>query len=142
MSDPVVYQNDNVVMYDCDDTLVMWDIEGEQGDDIILTPWNGYHQDSVRIRPHKKHIELLKQFHARGQMTVVWSAGGYDWASRVVKELKLEPYVTLVMSKPKWYVDDLPAEEILGTRIYHKQEKQAQPGVPYIPSRKENEEEE
>jgi hypothetical protein len=52
-------------------------------------------------------------FHARKQPIIVWSAGGWEWALRVVQELQLEEYVHCVMSKPAWYMDDLTAEEIL-----------------------------
>lgn len=111
-----VYENDIVIMCDCDDTLVMWNTTDMREDDFYIEPvgWG----EKVKLRPHRKHIELIKQFAARGQMVVVWSAGGFAWAKQVVEVLKLEKYVTVVMSKPKWFVDDLQAKEILGQRIY------------------------
>jgi nicotinamidase-related amidase len=99
-----VIENDKSLFVDVDDTLVIW--------------------EGTTYRPHTKHIELIKKFHQRGMPIIVWSAGGHAWALRIVKELQLEPYVTAVMSKPAWFVDDLPAEEFLPeiNRIYLKDE--------------------
>lgn len=95
-----VLKDNKTLFVDVDDTLVIW--EGE------------------KYRAHKKHVELIKRFAKRGQSVVVWSAGGYKWAHRIVRELGLRRYVKLVMAKPQWYVDDLRADEILPevNRIY------------------------
>jgi phosphoserine phosphatase len=90
-----------IIFVDCDDTLVIW--------------------DRSSYTPHQEHIDAVKRFHARGHTVVVWSAGGSEWAERVVKELHLEPYITLVMSKPDWYIDDKSASEFMpeNVRIYY-----------------------
>jgi hydroxymethylpyrimidine pyrophosphatase-like HAD family hydrolase len=100
-----VLTSDKTVFFDVDDTLVIW--------------------EGTSYRPHNKHIELLKRFVERGQPVVVWSAGGYEWAERVVKELNLEGLVTAVMAKPQWWVDDLTANEVLfaHSRIYLKEQE-------------------
>jgi len=100
MIDMFILKSDKTLFVDVDDTLIMW---------------KGH-----TYTPHKKHIEMIKKFHARVQPVVVWSAGGWEWAERIVKELGLEPYVTAVMSKPMWWVDDVTANEVLPeyTRIY------------------------
>jgi hydroxymethylpyrimidine pyrophosphatase-like HAD family hydrolase len=100
MIDMYVLKSDKTLFVDVDDTLVIW--EGES------------------YRPHKKHVELIKRFHKRNQPVVVWSAGGWEWAERIVKELGLEPYVTAIMSKPVWWIDDLKADGVLleVNRIY------------------------
>lgn len=100
-----VLDNENIVCFDVDDTLVMWNIPIGREHEAIIFDNFGY---SERLLPHYKHIELLKQFKVRGQYVVVWSQGGYKWASEVVKKLGLEDYVDCVMPKPKWIVDDLP----------------------------------
>lgn len=58
---------------------------------------------------HDPHIEMIKDFKARGHSIVVWSAGGAEWAEMAVRALKLELYVDLVISKPDWFIDDKPA---------------------------------
>ncbi len=99
-----VLKSDKTLFVDVDDTLVMWSATG--------------------YTPHKKHIEYLKKFHMRGQKIVVWSAGGWEWAERVVRELGLENVVSAVMCKPAWFVDDMPATEFLpeANRRYLKDE--------------------
>jgi predicted HAD superfamily phosphohydrolase YqeG len=97
---PIVLESDKVLYVDVDNTLVLWDKD--------------------TYKPHKGHVNLIKQFKARGQKVVVWSAGGYVWALKVVKELGLEEYVDLVLSKPSWWADDLRADGVLPevNRIY------------------------
>jgi hydroxymethylpyrimidine pyrophosphatase-like HAD family hydrolase len=94
--------NKETVYFDVDDTLVIW--EGQQ------------------YRPHLKHINALKQHALRGHFVVVWSAGGFDWAHRIVNELNLINYVDAVMSKPKWIYDDMDPNNWT-TRIYIKEDK-------------------
>lgn len=98
-----VLKSDKTLFVDVDDTLVIW--------------------EGTTYRPHQAHIDLIKRFHARNQQVVVWSAGGWEWALRVVQELELEPYVQAVLCKPVWWVDDLTAKEILldSGRIYLKE---------------------
>jgi predicted HAD superfamily phosphohydrolase YqeG len=98
-----VLKNDKTLFLDVDNTLVTWH------DQV----WTG----------NEKYISLVKQFHERGQAVVVWSAGGWSWATRVVCELGLEAYVTAVLSKPTWFADDLPASDFMpeNTRIYFKE---------------------
>ena len=101
-----VLASDKVVFCDVDDTLIIW--EGRS------------------YRPHKKHIDMLHKFHERGQPIVVWSAGGYEWAETIVKELGLSDIVEFIMCKPSWFIDDLPAAEFLPeiNRIYLKDEEE------------------
>lgn len=98
-----VLKSDKTVFVDVDETLVMW--------------------EGTSYRPHLAHIELIKRFHARNQPVIIWSHGGYEWALRIVKELELEPYVSAVISKPAWWIDDLAASEVLldSGRIYLKE---------------------
>lgn len=59
--------------------------------------------------PHKKHVEMLKQFAFRGHTVVVWSQGGSDWAEAAVEALGLQKYVDIIMPKPYWFFDDIPS---------------------------------
>ena len=117
----------NAVFFDIDDTLVMWNATQEELDmrgvdfecpgslvdidkdsnESFAPAWK------ERLLPHRKHIEQLKKHKMRGHTIVVWSAGGFDWAAAVIRALKLENFVDLVISKPTWSYDDLqPAEFI------------------------------
>lgn len=110
------YDSQMVIMFDVDDTLVMHEISEEMpGDVYVKDPYDN--KDNL-LRTHERHVKLLKDFKARGYTVCVWSAAGAPWAKAVVDALKLEEYVDIVMSKPLKYVDDLPANEILGSRLY------------------------
>lgn len=98
-----VLRSDKVLYVDVDQTLVVW-----QGENY----W-----------PHKKHIQFLKQCSKRGQKVIVWSAGGFEWAERIVRELDLQSHVDLILSKPAWFMDDLKADKILPeeNRVYFEE---------------------
>lgn len=95
-----------IVFSDVDDTLVMWKPPTEYEEECVAFDNNGVIEYCL---PHKKHIELLRQFKARGHTVVVWSQGGSDWAEQVIKKLGIEDIVDIVMPKPFWYIDDIPA---------------------------------
>lgn len=103
------------VFFDVDATLVFsWsELNDQQKSQMMEVVLGG-----LSFYVHDAHIQLMKEFDARGHNVVVWSAGGADWAAEVVNALNLEPYVDVVMSKPDWYVDDLSCEEFMPKRIY------------------------
>lgn len=74
--------------------------------DDTLAVWNGdiYYE-------HEEVANQLKRHHLRGHYVIVWSAGGVDWAERVVKEFRLEEHVDLVMAKPSFMWDDKDPKE-------------------------------
>ncbi len=110
-------ESDMTVAFDVDETLVVWDYPQDKFDETIIFDNYGYAQ---RLLPHKFHIERLKQHAARGHKVYVWSAGGVEWATSVIKCLGLEEYVYHVMCKFQWHYDDLPSSEFLhkSTRVY------------------------
>jgi len=113
-----VYKTDSVITVDVDDTLVMWNLADKSGDIPFVDP---YVEGMVNyLTPNEKHIDLVKKHHGRGYTVIVWSAGGVEWAETVVKTLELESYVDIVLSKPVKYIDDLPCQEWMGTRLYLK----------------------
>lgn len=119
----IVANSEQVICYDVDDTLIMWDENWRQPFDgcvEVVCPWD----NSISFhRPHLRHIDFLKKQKAKGMTVVVWSAGGTKWAEAVVKALDIEKHVDFVMSKPQKWVDDLhKAEEVLGVRIYLNEE--------------------
>lgn len=103
-----ILRSDVTVFWDCDDTLIKW-IPG-------TTNWE----------PHKRHIRELKKFYNRGQPVVVWSAGGYEHALNIVKKLKLEQFVSVVMAKPRWWADDCAADDVLPqhSRIFFQDDEE------------------
>lgn len=107
--------------FDVDDTLVLWDTSAypELQDTMITVSNYGY--DTTLI-PHQKNINLLKKFAKLGYQVVVWSQTGADWAQAIVDELELGEYVTLVMTKPKFYIDDLDCKYWMGTRVWRDPE--------------------
>lgn len=107
---PQFISNENIVAFDCDDTLILWD---HPKSDKIL--------GSSRYKIHEKHVQLLKRFHARGQFVIVWSKGGAEWAKKVVDLLGIEDYVNLIISKPSWLFDDRPLKD-LGYLCFEKDE--------------------
>lgn len=110
-------ENEMIVMVDVDDTLLMWKDHTQPGDNKIAVT-DPYDNATVFLVPHQKHIDQIRKWHGRGFSVIVWSAGGVQWAKAAVAALKLEPYVDLVMTKPSKFVDDLPANQILGTPVY------------------------
>lgn len=108
-----VIRSSRIVMFDVDDTLVIWDWRALNPDGIGLIKIGTEH-----VLPHTRHIELMRQFKARGHTVVVWSQGGHEWAESVVKALGLEDQVDLVMDKPNWYVDDLHVSAWMRAPVY------------------------
>lgn len=106
----MVISNYNVVCFDVDDTLVKNFLEVA---DQIKHANEFIHiaEFDRLVVPYYEHIALLKQFKAQGKYIVVWSQGGYKWAEAVVDALGLRSEVDLIMTKPEYYVDDLPASE-------------------------------
>lgn len=107
------------VFFDVDDTLVIWDwqsIDPEgKGLISILDKQSGCVE---LVYPHLRHIELMRQFKARGHTVVVWSQGGHEWAETICLALGIENLVDLVMDKPNWYVDDLHASDWMRSPIF------------------------
>lgn len=104
--------------FDVDNTLVLWHdfmpIDESNIHKAIKLNAGDYY---VMCLPHEKHIQSMKEHKARGHSIVVWSQGGADWAEEVVKKLGLESIVDVVMSKPTWAYDDLPASAFIPEAI-------------------------
>lgn len=119
-----VIKNEVIVCFDVDDTLVLWDkyLDPFNPQNEMKQFHNPYDDSYVYLKLHVRHIDLLKQYKGRGFYVRVWSAGGWEWAESVVKTLGLEDYVDSIETKPSKYIDDLQASEILGVRVYIKDE--------------------
>ncbi len=108
--------SDTTFCIDVDETLIMW------VDDIKPTPkeaveFNFYGQKIYAI-PHEDHIRLMKASVARGRNTIVWSGNGKDWVKEVLTKLDLANLDVLVMTKPVGYLDDSPAQNWMGQKVY------------------------
>lgn len=110
-----IIDSEQVVTFDVDDTLVMWGMPTDSNSIGFKDP---YDLSVNFLKPHKKHIALLKKYKGRGLKVIVWSAAGFRWAETVVKTLGLEDYVDYIMTKPAKVVDDLTPNEFLPCRIY------------------------
>lgn len=111
-------QNESVLCVDVDNTLVIWGQEDVPNIELIAVANPLNPTDVSLLQPHNGHIKILKDRYLRGSHIIVWSAGGYRWAEAVVKALKLERYVSTIMSKPFAYIDDKEASEWMGEHIY------------------------
>lgn len=132
----IVIPGDKIVYCDIDDTIAMWapsQEEIEKKGVLITCPGSLIDVDNdgnkqyapswtQMIVPHKHHIEKIIKHKTRGHTVVVWSAGGYDWAAAVIRAFKLENYVDVVISKPTWIIDDLPASEFMPKNYWQKDE--------------------
>lgn len=102
------------IVVDVDDTLLMWH-DYDFNNCVEVTDIAG----EVHFRKvHKKHVDLLKTHAERGYQVIVWSANGAWWAEECVRVLELEDYVDLILCKPVKYIDDLPCQEWMGSRVY------------------------
>lgn len=103
----VKLEDKDTIYYDVDDTLVIWDCTSDlrERKGILI----GIHS----LVPHNKHIEQLKFLKSKNCTIVVWSQGGSDWAEEVVKALKLEDYVDLIVNKPRFFFDDLSSSTFM-----------------------------
>lgn len=105
------------VYFDVDDTLLQWESCLEHDIDSIKVESNGHTFYKRAILPNVN--ALIDHSHA-GHIVVVWSAGGVEWATSVIKALNIEKYVDVVLTKPDWYYDDQDADHWLPERQFKK----------------------
>lgn len=114
-----VFSNSPVSFFDVDNTLVMFDEYKEvPGKKVDIITNNG---EIITLTVHTEHIEILKQLKNRGYTIVIWSAGGSNWAEKVIMSLGIENYIDLIIPKPQSIFDDLELSEFLpGSRYINK----------------------
>lgn len=117
--------NENIVAFDCDDTLLMWNTKHNTPQDGYLEFEDPYDNNrKVYLKPHKVHLRLMRNYKSRGASIVVWSHQGYKWCEEVVKKLGIAEYVDVIMTKPGKHFDDKEDKEsIIGVRLYFKDEE-------------------
>lgn len=111
---PMKLDSYKTVTVDVDDTLVMWNISEYPEFPVIELDCYG----PVVLAVNQKNVNLVIKLSKLGYKIVIWSQTGYDWAETVSKAVGLHPYASLYMSKPRYYVDDLPSNEWMGTRLW------------------------
>ncbi len=120
------------IYFDVDETLIMW-----EGDDVtqayfdnekitgtMAPPWGSdiIYIDKISYKKHVYHINRLIHHSITGDKVIVWSAGGEKWAKRVVRALKIEKYVNVILSKPDFYYDDVELKDFKSGRMYFDNE--------------------
>lgn len=101
--------------FDVDDTLLEWQSCGQHEENAIRIVNNGHTFYKKAIWPN---VNGLKDHAHAGHVVIIWSAGGVDWATSVIKALKLEKYVDIILTKPDWYYDDKEAQYWLPERQF------------------------
>lgn len=104
--------------FDVDDTLIEWKLCDEHDPDAVKID-NGHVFYKRRIQDH---IDELKNQKMTGNIVVVWSAGGAEWAATVIKALDLEDYVDVCLTKPDFYYDDKDVDDWFPTKRYYHHE--------------------
>lgn len=129
------------VFFDVDDTLVMWDWKAHDPEGKGLVAIKDANSGVFEhVLPHFRHIELMKQFKARGHTVYVWSQGGHEWAAEVCRVLGIEHMVDYVLDKPNWYVDDLNVNAWMKAPIYldpSDPKKDSRWGISHVEGKKE-----
>lgn len=96
-----------ILVVDCDDTLVLWD--RSEYPDLKPVEVTCYGQTSA-LHAHDKNVNLVRKFHKLGYTIIIWSQTGSEWAEAVGRALGLDECVYSYMTKPMYYLDDLPAD--------------------------------
>lgn len=104
-----IINNDLIVPCDVDLTLIDYNIKDKIFSELVKVGL--IKGKEIWVYPIKDHIETIKNMKASGAYILVWSGTGHAWAAHIVKKLGLEKYVDIIMSKPKWYIDDCSADE-------------------------------
>ena len=81
-----------IVCCDVDDTLILFAVEGGVDNHPDAIEMSCGPLSTVKVVPHKRHIEYLKNLHANGFHIIVWSAAGMEWAAEAVEKLGLNQF--------------------------------------------------
>jgi phosphoserine phosphatase len=99
----VTFKERKTVYFDVDDTLLEWKSCRKNAKNAVRIENNGHVFYKRAIVPN---VEGLKAHSLAGHLVVIWSAGGSSWAETVVRALKLQKYVNVILTKPDYYYDD------------------------------------
>lgn len=111
-------KNENIKPFDCDGTLVEHVPLDKIAPGESLDVYDYVTKSFIRVRINKPMVRLLREEKARGAYIIVWSRGGYRWASDVIKALDLVDYVDICLSKPLAYFDDSEVSTWMKDRVF------------------------
>ena len=115
----VTFKERKTVYFDVDDTLLEWKTCKRSDKDAVKIVNNGHTFYKKAIVPN---VEGLKAHSLAGHLVVVWSAGGATWAETVVRALKLQKFVNVILTKPDYYYDDKTADHWMPAEAQFKTE--------------------
>jgi hypothetical protein len=96
-----------VACFDVDETILFW----THRDDMPHTvEFVGFQGEILSYCYDAKMVAKIRSFKECGYTVIVWSQSGEDWAEKVIEALKLQESVDFIMTKPQFYIDDLPAD--------------------------------
>lgn len=107
---------DNVICVDVDNTLVSWEQIAEHlpkphpDCGMVEIEFDGR---SGMYHTFPFNVESVQTHYKKGHIVVVWSGSGHEWAEAVVRALKMEDSVDIIMAKPKWLLDDMKPTDFM-----------------------------
>lgn len=110
------YEFESVLPVDVDDTLIYWTKIKKAKKVVQYTC--PYTNDLKTVGVNQPNVALLKERLARGCLVIVWSKSGHAKAAAVLRALGIDHKNLLVLTKPKDYIDDRPAEQWMGEKIW------------------------
>lgn len=102
------FGDNRTAYFDVDGTLIEWDFCEKDDEGSIELSYEG---EIFYKKQISGNIKQLMNHYLSGNNVVVWSAGGGEWASKVVKALKIDKYVSCTLTKPDFYFDDKDVAE-------------------------------
>ena len=112
-----IVKSENISPFDVDGTLIMHvDLKDIPVIDRVGV-YDAVTKKFIFVQINRPMVRLLREASHRGDYVIVWSRGGYEWASNVIKALGLVDDVDQVMSKPLAYFDDTAVEKWLPYRV-------------------------
>ena len=113
----IVVPEGRIAYFDVDDTLLEWEESKDNSCCTINVEMNGR---KLKRRMICCHVQELKRQAESGTKIIVWSAGGSNWAEAVIKALKLEEYVDVILTKPDRIYDDKDPNSWMPKRRFFK----------------------
>lgn len=109
-----------IAYFDVDETLISWDrCDSDDIDSVEIVSKDG---ETFHKRMINENITKLIELKLVGHTIIVWSAGGGEWAARVVKALDIENYVDVCLTKPDYYYDDKDVTEWMPQRSFGREQ--------------------
>lgn len=115
MAKPLIIDHEDPKPFDVDGCLI---IHTKNRSLQSLLVFDCVEKRHIAVRPNWNMVRLLREEKHRGSFVMVWSRGGKEWATEVVRALGLMDYVDLIMTKPKVYFDDTEVKDWLKDRVF------------------------